>query len=154
MRQTQKITLQVEDRLRLQWIVERKLVAAKVIERAEIILLAEKGLENIEIAKTLDITRQKVARWRKRFIEYGIKGIEKDASRPGGKPVLAAETVNKVIDITLHIKPTAGDVWTQAMVAKRCGISSSSVGRIWKKYGIRPEIQPVINSEMNVILDD
>ncbi len=141
MRQAQEIQLTIEERLRLQWFVGRKSVSSKVVERAEIILLAEKGMSNIEIAKQLNITRQKVARWRQRFLEHRLDGIEKDATRPGRKAELPDDIVSRIIETTLKRKPSEGDVWTQKSVAEVCGVSSSSVGRIWKKYGISPKIK-------------
>lgn len=54
------------------------------VVRAKIILLAADGLGNDEIAATLDMPRQVVSRWRKRFFEEGRAGL---ADRPrGGRP--------------------------------------------------------------------
>jgi DNA-directed RNA polymerase specialized sigma24 family protein len=52
--------------------------------RAKIILLANQGLENTEIAARLDIPRQIVSKWRKRFFERGLEGLEDDPGR--GRP--------------------------------------------------------------------
>ena len=52
--------------------------------RAKIILLAAQGLSNKEIAQRLDSPRQVVSRWRKRFFEQGLAGLE-DEPR-GGRP--------------------------------------------------------------------
>ena len=138
MRQAQKIKISEKDRLRLHWIIERQSLPEKVIERVKIILLAERGISNIEIAEKLNTTRQKVARWRTRFLEHGLEGIEKDASRPGGKAELSDEVVENVIKVTTERLPKNGDFWTQKDVAYECGVSISSVSRIWKKYGINP----------------
>lgn len=136
MRQAKDISLTPQEKLRLEWLSQSDVVAAKVVERANILLLAESGLSNIEIAEQLSTTRQKVARWRQRFIDFGLDGIEKDASRPGGKEKLDQVTIEKVIDLTLHHQPSVGKYWTQQSIAKHCGISRSSVGRIWKKHNI------------------
>lgn len=54
------------------------------VMRARIILLAADGLRNDEIAAKLDMPRQVVSRWRKRFFEEGRAGL---ADRPrGGRP--------------------------------------------------------------------
>lgn len=52
--------------------------------RAKIILLAAQDLSNKEIAHRLDTPRQVVSRWRKRFFEQGLAGLE-DEPR-GGRP--------------------------------------------------------------------
>jgi Winged helix-turn helix len=50
--------------------------------RAKMILLAAKGLGNDEVAKRLDTRREVVSRWRKRFFEQRLAGLE-DSNRPG-----------------------------------------------------------------------
>lgn len=57
----------------------------KVI-RAKIILLAHEGLQNKEIGRRLELPRQIVCKWRKRFFEERLGGLE-DLPRPGRKPV-------------------------------------------------------------------
>lgn len=54
------------------------------VVRAKIVLLAAQGLANDEIAARLDTRREIVSKWRKRFFEQGLPGIEE---RPrGGRP--------------------------------------------------------------------
>src|SRR5207244_9627312 len=50
--------------------------------RAKIVLLAAEGLENAEIARRLDTTREAVSRWRKRFYDERLQGLE-DRPRAG-----------------------------------------------------------------------
>jgi len=50
--------------------------------RAKIVLLAAAGLRNDEIADRLDLRREAVSRWRKRFFEERLCGLE-DQPRPG-----------------------------------------------------------------------
>ncbi len=56
----------------------------KDVIRAKIILMAEQGLDNDEIASRLDTPRQVVSKWRKRFYESGLQGLQ-DQPR-GGRP--------------------------------------------------------------------
>ena len=56
----------------------------KVI-RAKVILLANEGLQNKEIGRRLELPRQIVCKWRKRFFEERMEGLE-DLPRPGRKP--------------------------------------------------------------------
>ena len=54
------------------------------VVRAKIVLLAAEGLDNDEIAARLDTRREVVSKWRKRFFESGLSGLEE---RPrGGRP--------------------------------------------------------------------
>lgn len=50
--------------------------------RAKMILLAAAGEPNDQIADRLDVPRKTVSRWRKRFYESGLAGIE-DQPRSG-----------------------------------------------------------------------
>ncbi|MFQ5818315.1 MAG: helix-turn-helix domain-containing protein [Terriglobia bacterium] len=52
--------------------------------RAKIILLAAQGLPNTQIAARLDLPRQVVSKWRKRFFHERLAGLQ---DRPrGGRP--------------------------------------------------------------------
>lgn len=52
--------------------------------RAKIVLYAADGLDNDKIAARLDTPRQIVSKWRKRFFEEGIAGLEEQDRR--GRP--------------------------------------------------------------------
>jgi transposase len=54
--------------------------------RARIILLAAQGHANDQIAASLSVPRQIVSKWRKRFFEERLAGLE-DEPRPGRPPV-------------------------------------------------------------------
>ena len=52
--------------------------------RAKIVLLASDGLENTQIADRLDLPRQIVSKWRKRFCQERLAGLESRSRR--GRP--------------------------------------------------------------------
>jgi hypothetical protein len=54
--------------------------------RAKIILLAAQGRANDQIAGSLSVPRQIVSKWRKRFFEERLTGLE-DEPRTGRPPV-------------------------------------------------------------------
>lgn len=54
------------------------------VVRARIILYAAQGMENTEIAARLDLPRQIVSKWRKRFCEERPGGLEERPRR--GRP--------------------------------------------------------------------
>jgi transposase len=56
------------------------------VVRARIVLYAAEGLSNDSIAARLDTPRQVVSKWRKRFFEKGLAGLE-DEPRGGRPPV-------------------------------------------------------------------
>jgi transposase len=55
------------------------------VVRAKMILMAADGLDNDEIAARLDTGREIVSKWRKRFFENGIAGLE-ERPRAGRPP--------------------------------------------------------------------
>jgi transposase len=58
------------------------------VARAKIVLLAAQGLGNDEIAHRLDMGRQVVSKWRKRFWKERVSGLE-DRPREGRPPVFS-----------------------------------------------------------------
>ncbi len=58
------------------------------VVRAKIVLLASEGLANKEIAARLDTSAQVVSKWRKRFYEEGLAGLE-DRPRSGRPPTFS-----------------------------------------------------------------
>ena len=54
--------------------------------RAKMILMAAQGLQNDQIAQSLSVPRQIVRKWRKRFFEERLAGLE-DEPRTGRPPV-------------------------------------------------------------------
>ena len=55
------------------------------MKRAKIVLLAARGEQNKTIAERLGMDPRQVSRWRQRFVEKRLAGIEKDLPRGGRK---------------------------------------------------------------------
>lgn len=65
--------------------VARKYTSAYCdVVRAKVVLLAAEGLQNTQIAQRLDLPRQVVSKWRKRFCEEGLPGLRERPRR--GRP--------------------------------------------------------------------
>ena len=58
------------------------------VVRAKIVLLASEGIPNKEIAARLDTSAQVVSKWRKRFYEEDLAGLE-DRPRSGRPPTFS-----------------------------------------------------------------
>jgi transposase len=138
MRRAQPVTLTAAQGRQLQRYARGRRVAVRLALRARIVLLAADGFENKQIAEQLSVSRQLVARWRIRFLESGIAGIEKDAPRPGRKPAVSAEKVQQVIRNTTREKPLNATHWSRRTMAAQAGVSASTVGRIWRAHGLKP----------------
>jgi transposase len=78
------ITLSTEERERLEVLTRKYTSSYRDVIRAKIALYAAAGLDNDEIAAQLDTPRQIVSKWRKRFFEERLRGLEE---RPrSGRP--------------------------------------------------------------------
>ena len=113
---------------------------ARLVERARIVLLAAEGKQDLEIAAELGISNQKAARWRERFLQAGLTGLEKDAPRPGRKQTISADAVRSIIEKTTLTKPVNATHWSTRTMAAEAGISEASVRRIWHASGLKPHL--------------
>ena len=120
-----------------QWARSRSLPARQV-ERAKVILLAAAGKTDLEIAATLNISNQKAARWRKRFLRFDLTGLAKDAPRPGRKPAISAKLKKELIRRTTESKPANATHWSTRTMAAEMGISEATVRRLWHAHGLKP----------------
>lgn len=122
-----------------QWARGRSL-PARLVERARVVLLAAAGKQDLEIAAQVGISNQKAARWRKRFLELGLAGLEKDAARPGRTPTITPAMVQDVVRKTTQEKPANATHWSTRTMAKATGLSEKSVRRIWHQHGLKPHL--------------
>lgn len=140
MRKAVRIELDEEQRKELERLSRGRSVSVRLAERSTIVLRAADGLDNGQIAAELGITRQKAGRWRDRFAKDGLKGIEKDAPRPGRFPTISKAKRRKIIQMTLQQTPPQGTHWSRATMSRAVGISESSVGKIWRDHGLKPHV--------------
>jgi transposase len=85
MRIAQSVQLTKDEiRILTKWARGRR-TPTRQMQRAKIVLLAAEGHQNKTIANMLGINRVRVARWRQRFANHRLAGIEKDAPRSGTK---------------------------------------------------------------------
>ena len=139
MRVAVEIVLSDDEVVELSKLSKSRSVSVRLAERSRIVLLAGKGMTNEEIGKELGITRQKAGRWRERYAESGVEGISRDAYRPGRKPKISSRKVAQVIRLTTQETPQNATHWSQRLMAEKAGISMSSVGRIWRSHGLKPQ---------------
>lgn len=110
----------------------------RLVQRAQIILMATAGMLNQDIAGKLGTTRPTIQLWRDRFLALRLNGLEKDAPRPGRLPKITAEKIAAVVEATLHRKPVNATHWSTRTMAAAQGISEKTVRRIWKLHNLKP----------------
>jgi transposase-like protein len=84
-----KVLLSVDEKVRLQAIARKYTSQYRDVMRAKIVLLAAEGLSNKEIGQRLDLPRQIVSKWRKRFFDQRLAGLQEKPrrGRPGVFPL-------------------------------------------------------------------
>jgi transposase len=138
MRVARPVVVSEETRRKLEQQARGRSTAARVVLRSRIILLASEGLQNKQIAKTLQVAPRMVTLWRGRFLGQGLEGLLKDAPRPGRKPSISPEVTATVIAKTTQSTPGNATQWSTRTMAKEMSISKASVSRIWRANGLKP----------------
>lgn len=80
------ILLSESERTQLEAMARKYTAPYFEVVRAKLVLLAAEGLENKEIAQRLDLPRQIVSKWRKRFHAHRLEGLSDQprSGRPAG----------------------------------------------------------------------
>lgn len=108
-----------------------------IAQRARIVVLDAEGLTNNAIADKVGVNQATVVKWRKRFLERRLDGLM-DEPRPGAPRKISDADVEAVVVKTLEEKPPDATHWSTRDLAEQVGMSASSVGRIWRAFGLRP----------------
>jgi transposase len=140
MRVAEKIELDGETERELRALIKRRRIAARLHQRARVVLLAAQGWQNKEIALEVNLDRRQVALWRTRFLQGGIDALRQDAPRSGRTPTITAEVESHILEVTLHSKPAAATHWSTRTLAERLGVSATTIRRVWQSNGIKPHL--------------
>src|SRR5512133_1992798 len=107
--------------------------------RCRIVLGCATGATNKQVATDLGVSLPTVGKWRSRFVARRLEGLV-DEPRPGAPRTITDEQVEAVVVATLEETPRDATHWSRASMARRSGLSKSTVGRIWKAFGLKPHL--------------
>lgn len=137
---TRVLRLRRGDRQVLESWLRTRTMPRRLIERARIVLAAADGQSSRAIVAATGSTRPTVLLWIRRYEAAGIPGIESDRPRSGRPRTITPEIERAVIEKTVNEKPPR-DVathWSTRLMAKTMGLTDDAIGRIWRKYALKP----------------
>ena len=140
MRVACKIELTGDERKTLQRWSRGRSTPARLVMRSRIVRLAAEGTMNKDIAQHVGTDRQTVARWRNRFAQKRVSGIEKDAPRPGRPSGCRNRLVRQIVERTTQRLPANATHWSVRTLAKELHTNPSMVHRVWKAHGLKPHL--------------
>src|SRR5689334_8864229 len=138
MREGITVEVSAADRARLEAIAADRNSRQKHAWRARIILATADGCGTVEITRRTGKSKPCIWRWQERFMREGVAGLLRDKTRRPGKAPLPAETVQRVVELTLEEPPGEVTHCTGRAMAKAAEVSLRSVQRIWKAHRLAP----------------
>jgi len=133
-----ELTLTGGERAQLERWTRRATSSQALALRSRIVLAcAEPGAASKAVAARLGCSAPTVGKWRARFVERRLDGLV-DEDRPGRPSSVSLDQVEEVIVATLESKPKDATHWSQSSMARKSGLSRSTIGRIWKDFGLQP----------------
>ncbi len=136
-RQLSALVLSDAERTELKSLAARRNTAQALALRARIVLGCAEGTQNKDVAARLQVDRATVGKWRRRFVERRIDGL-RDEPRSGAPRTIEDERIEAVIVQTLESMPPDATHWSSRGMSKACGLSVSTVQRIWRAFGLQP----------------
>ncbi|HKR92249.1 IS630 family transposase [Novosphingobium sp.] len=131
------VGLTASERAELEALASRRQTAQAMALRARIVLGCASGLQNKEVAAQLGIDPVTVSKWRRRFLADGLEGL-RDEPRCGAPRTVDDARIEAVITRTLESLPPDATHWSSRGMARASGLSTSTVQRIWRAFGLQP----------------
>ncbi len=163
------INLSDEERGELSELTNKGKTGARKLKRAQILLLADEGKTDREIAENIHVGVSTAERTRRRFVEGGSENALNERRRPGKKPLLNGRQEAILIAEACSDPPEGRSKWTMRLLADRIvelgvvgSISDDTVLRTLKKNDIKPwqkkqwcipEVGPEYVCRMEDVLD-
>ena len=131
------LSLTDEQRIELTRLAQARTLPASDVFRARLILALASGRTYSQIMASLQTTAPTISRWKLRFEEHGMAGL--DARHKGSQPRVANAAVQARIARKTQQKPPDGSThWSCRKMAEALGVSKSTVQRVWAQARLKP----------------
>jgi len=134
------LVLSLQEREHLLAVSRSRTMPHGLVRRAQIVLFAADGTTDVAIAERLQMSREMVGIWRRRYQQQGFQGLY-DELRPGGPRSISDEQIAALIRKTLKTPPKNGTHWTCRSLADATRLSKSTIHRVWRAFGLQPHRQ-------------
>ena len=119
MAQRYRVTLTDEERERLDGLTRKGTASARMVRRAQTLLLAAEERTDEAIAAALRIGVSTVERTRRRCVEEGVEAALRERPRPGARPKLGPKERAFVVALACTRPPEGRKRWTMQLLADR-----------------------------------
>src|SRR5277367_795693 len=118
-------------------IAQSRALPAGYVFRAKLILMLAEGSSFNAIKRQLQTTAPTIVRWKQRFRQYGMEGL--DTYHSGQKPHVLTPALRARILSATRRKPSDGSThWSCRKLATALGVSKDAVHRVWQEAGLKP----------------
>lgn len=138
-RPTPALIVTDDERSALTRLTKRSRVNRSLAFRARLVLACADGTAASAVATRFRTTNATVGKWRRRFIDRRLDGLY-DEPRVGTPRTISDEDVEAVIVKTLETTPAGETHWSTRTMAANAGMSHTTIGRIWRTFGLKPHI--------------
>ena len=114
-----RVDLTEEEREHLLGLIGKGKHPARTLARARILLKADEGMGDEDVAAMLNVGYATVGRVRQRFVEEGLECALKERAREGGKPKLDERQCAHLIAVACSDAPEGHDHWTLRLLAAK-----------------------------------
>jgi transposase len=132
-----EVSLTSDQRSELSSIAQSRTLPAGYVFRAKLILMLAEGVSFNTIKRRLQTSAPTIIRWKQRFLESGLDGL--DTYHPGQKAKVLTPALRARILSATRKKPNHGSThWSCRKLATALGVSKDAVHRVWKEAGLKP----------------
>jgi transposase len=138
-RPTPALIVTDDERRALTRLTTRARVNRSLAFRARLVLACADGTTASAVATRFRTTNATVGKWRRRFIDHRLEGLY-DEPRVGAPRTVSDDDVEAVIVHTLETTPPGETHWSTRTMAAHAGLSHTTIGRIWRTFGLKPHV--------------